>query len=133
MQIFTYIIHKDGKADDTAMELANAAKKIDASASVTAIVAGSGVDSVCQEVSAGFSEVWKIDNAALSYPDGEIMGKILAKLLPQDCVLLLAHEYLAMDMAPALSVKLDSSFLADAMDFEGVEDDKLKVVRQEFS
>ena len=39
-QIFAYIIHKNGVADETAGELVAAAKKIDASASITAIVTG---------------------------------------------------------------------------------------------
>ena len=43
-QIFAYITYKGGVADDSALELVSAAKKIDAGASVTAIVAGSGGD-----------------------------------------------------------------------------------------
>ena len=41
-QIFAYILHENGKADDSALELAAAAKKIDPAAPVTAIVTGSG-------------------------------------------------------------------------------------------
>ena len=36
-QVFSYILHKDGVVDDTALELAAAAKKIDAGAAVTAV------------------------------------------------------------------------------------------------
>jgi electron transfer flavoprotein alpha subunit len=133
MQIFAYIVNKDGKADDTALELALAAKKLDSDAQVTAIVAGSGIDNVCQEVSAAYNEIWKIDNAALSYPDGEIMGKILPKLLPDNAVLLLAHEYLAMDMAPGVAIRSDSAYIADITDIEGMDGTTGKFVRQEFS
>ena len=133
MQIFAYIINKDGKADDTAVELALAAKKLDPAAQVTAIVAGSGVDGVCQEVSAFYNEVWKIDNAALAYPDGEIMGKILPKILPEKSVLLMAHEYLAMDMAPGLAVRMNTAYVADINDIEGMDGNTAKLVRQEFS
>jgi len=133
MQIFAYIINKDGKADDTALELALAAKKLDSDAQVTAIVAGSGIDSVCQEVSAAYNEVWKIDNAALAYPDGEIMGKILPGLLPEKAVLLMAHEYLAMDMAPGLAIRTNAAFIADVTDIEGMDGTTGKFVRQEFS
>ena len=42
-RIFAYIAHKGGVADDSAAELAAAARKIDPTASPTAIVAGSGV------------------------------------------------------------------------------------------
>ena len=41
-QIFAYILHKDGVVDDTALELAAAAKKIDAGATPNAIVVGAG-------------------------------------------------------------------------------------------
>ena len=49
-QIFAYIAHKNGVVEDSAAELAVAAKKIDAAAQVTAIVTGSGstLDSACQ-------------------------------------------------------------------------------------
>jgi len=133
MQFFTYILHKDGKADDTAIELANAAKKIDANASITAIVIGSGVDAVCKEVSSIYSEVWKIDNSNLKYPDGEIIGRILPKILPDNSLVVMAHEYLAMDMAPGISVRLNSGYIADAVDIEGTENGIIKAVRQEYS
>jgi electron transfer flavoprotein alpha subunit len=38
-----------------------------------------------------------------------------------------------MDLSPGLSIKLDSVFVSDAVDFEGLEGDNLKVVRQEYS
>ncbi len=41
-QIFAYITHKTGKADDSALELATAAGKIYPDASPTAIVTGDG-------------------------------------------------------------------------------------------
>jgi electron transfer flavoprotein alpha subunit len=41
-QIFAYITHKTGKADDSALELATAAGKIFPDASPTAIVTGAG-------------------------------------------------------------------------------------------
>ena len=49
-RIFTYIVHKGGVADDSAAELAAAARKIDAAASPTAIVTGWGadLDAVCE-------------------------------------------------------------------------------------
>ena len=36
-QIFAYIRHKDGVADDSALELVNAAKQIDSGAAATAV------------------------------------------------------------------------------------------------
>ncbi len=49
-RIFAYIVHKAGVVDDSAAELAAAATKIDAAASPTAVVVGSGpeLDAVCE-------------------------------------------------------------------------------------
>jgi len=134
-QIFAYITHNGGAADDTALELAAAAKKIDAGAAVIAVVAGSGsdLDSVCNEMAASYSEVWKIDNEAMAYPNAEIIRKALVSILPADGIVLLPHDTFGMDLGPGLSIKLDAAFVADVVDLDGVEGSTLKLVRQEFA
>ena len=134
-QVFAYITHKAGKADDSARELVVAAGKIYPDAPVTAIVTGSGpeLDAVCNEVAASYKEVWKFGNEALAYPNAEAIRKLLVDILPADAVVLLAHDTFGMDLGPGLSIKLDSVFVSDVVDFEGVDGDRLKVVRQEFS
>jgi electron transfer flavoprotein alpha subunit len=133
-QIFAYITYKGGVADDSALELVAAAKKIDAGASVTAIVTGSGgdCDAVCNEVAASYSEVWKIDSDAISYPNAEVVRKALVNILPGDSIVLVPHDTFGMDLSPGLSIKMDSAFVADVVDFEGVDGDSLKIVRQEY-
>jgi electron transfer flavoprotein alpha subunit len=133
-QIFAYILHKDGVVDDTALELAAAAKKIDAGATPNAIVVGAGdaLDGVCNDMAASFGEVWKVANDAFTYPDAEIVRKLLANILPADSIVLFAHEHLGMDLAPGLSVKLDAAFVPDVVDIEGADGSTLKLVRQEF-
>ncbi len=133
-QIFAYIVHKGGVADDSALELAAAAKKIDAGAAVTAIVIGSGadLDAVCSAVAPAFAEVWKIDNAAFEYPNAEVVRKALVNLLPNNAVVLVAHDTFGMDLAPGLSIKMDSAFVADVVDIEALDGGTLKLVRQEF-
>ena len=76
-RIFAYIAHRGGVADDSAAELAAAARKIDAGASPTAIVTGWGaeLDSVCDALRGSYAEVWKIANEALAYPNAELSGK----------------------------------------------------------
>ena len=98
-QVFTYIAHKDGVADDTALELAAAAKKISSNASVTALVAGSGsgLETVCNEMTATYPEIWKFDNANLAYPNAEAIRKLLVGLLPADAIVLLPHNTFGMD------------------------------------
>ena len=133
-QIFAYITHKDGVADDSALELAAAAKKIDAGAAVTAVVTGSGadLDTVCNEMAASYSEVWKLDNEALAYPNAEVIRKLLVALLPADAIVLLPHDTFGMDLGPGLSIRLESAFGADVVDIEGVDGSTLKLIRQEF-
>ena len=134
-QIFAYITHKVGKADDTAAELVKAAGKFFPDAPVTAVVTGSGadLDAVCNEMTAWYREIWKIDNEALAYPNAEAIRKLLVNLLPQDAVVFCGHDTFGMDLAPGLSIKLDSVFVPDVVDFDGLDGDTLKVIRQEYS
>ena len=134
-QVFAYIIHKNGVADDTALEMIAAARKLDPDASVAAVITGAGaeLDGVCNELVSSFSEVWKIDNEALAYVNAEVLRSLLVRILPKDGIILLPYEHFGMDLAPGLSIKLDAAYLPDAVDFEGVEDGKLKAVREEYS
>ena len=133
--IFAYIEHHQGTLDDSALELLTAAKKIFPDAPVTAIVMGSGgdLDKACNEVAASYNAVWKVDNAAFSFPDAEAARKALVNILPGDCVLLVSHAHFGMDLSPGLSVKMDSAYVPDIVDVEGLDGNTLKVIRQEFS
>ncbi|MGD9281584.1 MAG: electron transfer flavoprotein subunit alpha/FixB family protein [Desulfobacterales bacterium] len=134
-QVFAYIEHKNGVADDTALELISAAQKIYPDSSQTAIVTGSGadLDAVCNELTASYSQVWKFDSEALAYPNAEAIRKLLVAVLPPEAVVLVPHDTFGMDLAPGLSIKMDSVFVSDAVGFEGMEGDSLKVIRQEYS
>jgi len=134
-QVFAYIIHKDGVADDTALELIAAAGKLDPDASVTAVVAGAGskLDSVCNEVACSFAEVWKIDTPALAYVTAEVLRPMLMCILPKHGIILVPHDHFGMDLAPGLSIKLDAAYLPDAVDFQGIDNGKLKAVREEYT
>lgn len=132
-QIYAYIPFKNGAAEDVAMEFASAAAKIDADASVTAVVTGSGADleKVAQDMTSLYGEVIKIDNDALAYPNAEIVRKALVAVLPSDAIVLVGHDTFGMDLAPGLSVKMDAAYAADMVDFEGLEGSTLKSIRQE--
>ena len=132
--IYAYITHKAGVADDSALELAAAAKKIDSGATVTAIVTGAGADcdTVADEMAASYPKVFKYSHEALAYPNAEVVRKLLVNVLPADAVVLLPHDTFGMDLGPGLSIKLDSTFVADVVDMQGVDGDLLKVVRQEY-
>lgn len=134
-QVFTYIVHNEGVADDSALELLKAAGKIFPDTPVTAIVAGAGagLDAVCTQMAGNYPQVWKIGQEALAYPNAEVIRKVLLTLLPADAVVFFAHDTLGMDLAPGLAVKMDAAFVSDVVGFEGLDGDTLKVVRQEFS
>jgi len=133
-RIFAYIIHKDGVADDSAAELLAAAKKIDAAASPTAVVAGWGpqLDAVCTALSGSFAEIWKIANEALAYPNAELVRKALVSVLPHDGILLVPHSHFGVDLSPGLSIKMNSAYVSDVLNIEGLEGTQLKLIRQEF-
>ena len=131
--IFTYVSYKEGVADDSALELLAAAKKIDSSASPAAIVPGSGegLDALCKEIASSFEEVWKIDKDFVAYPTAEVLRRLLENILPKGAIVLLPHDHFGMDLGPGLSIKLEVPFLPDVVGFDGVADGKLTAVRQE--
>lgn len=133
LQIFAYILHKDGVIDDTALEMVAAAGKIDPAASLTAIVVGSKTDAVCNSLIASFKEVWKIDNDSLSYPNAEVIRGLLTRVIPKGSAVIFALDPFGMDIGPGLSIKLEGVYVPDAVDFDGIEGGKLKAVRQEYS
>jgi electron transfer flavoprotein alpha subunit len=134
-KIFAYILHEEGVADDTALELLMAAGEIDPDASVTAILAGSGpnLDSVCNEVTSSFQEIWKVEDEAFSYPDAEVIRKVLVRFLPEGCIVLVPHDHFGIDLAPGLSIELGASYLSDVIGLEGIENGVLKAIRQEYN
>ena len=133
-RIFAYIVHRNGVAEDSAAELAAAARKVDASAQPTAIVAGWGadVDAVCASLRASYKEAWKIANEAFAYPNAELIRKALVKVLPPAGIVLVPHDHFGIDLAPGLSIKLNAAFAPDVVEIEGMDGASLKIVRQEF-
>jgi len=133
-RIFAYIAHKGGVADDSAVELAAAARKIDPAASPTAILAGWGpdLDAACNSLPPAYSEIWKIANESLVYPNAELIRKAVVKILPANSTVLISHEHFGIDLAAGLSIKINSAFVSDVIDIEGIEGPALKLIRQEF-
>ena len=133
-RIFAYIVHRSGLADDSAAELIAAAKKIDANASPTAIVTGWGadLDAVCGSLCSSFGEIWKVANPNLAYPNAELVRQALTSVLPPNSILLVPHDHFGIDLAPGLSIKLNSAYVSDVLAIDGVQNDSLNLVRQEF-
>ena len=133
-RIFAYIVLRDGVVDDSAAELVAAARRIDPAAPPTAIVTGWGaqLDAVCDSLLSSYGEVWKVANAALAYPNAELVRQTLVSVLPPASILLVPHDHFGIDLSPGLSIKLGSCFVSDVLAIEGVEGNFLKVIRQEF-
>ena len=133
-RIFAYVTHKGGLANDSALELAAAAHKIDASAQPTAILTGWGreLDAACSTVGGSYAEIWKIANEVLAYPNAELVRKALQRVVPSNSIVLVAHEHFGIDLAPGLSIKMNSAFVSDVLNIAGVAGSCLKLVRQEF-
>ncbi len=131
--IYAYIPIKNGVVDDCALEFLPAAKKIDASASLTAVLTGSGegLNAAANDMTKHYAEVIKIDHADLAYPNAEIVRKALLNTLPADAIFLFAHDTFGMDLCPGLSIKMESAYAADIIDFQGIDGTVLKAVRQE--
>jgi electron transfer flavoprotein alpha subunit len=134
-RMYAYILHQKGTVDDTALELISAAKMIDPDAVITAVVFGVGadLDAVCQKAAQYYQEVWKIDHEKLFYPDAEVIRPLLVRIIPKETIVLIPHEHFGMDLAPGLSILLGASFLSDVVEFQGVNDNQIKAVRQEYN
>ncbi len=133
-RIFNYIVHKAGVIDDSAAELAAAARKIDAGAAPVAILTGAGaeLDAACNAATAIYAEVWKIADAALAYPNAELVRQALVRVLPPGSLVLIPHDHFGIDLGPGLSIKMNAAFASDVVDITAVEGTGLKLVRQEF-
>ncbi len=132
--IFTYIIHKGGVLDDSALELAAAALKIDNAARPIALVAGYGaeLDAICEALRSSYAEVWKIANQDLTHPNAELIRSALVKVLPPGSIVLVPHDHFGIDLAPGLSIKLNAAFVSDVVEIGALQNSVLTVVRQEF-
>ena len=133
-RIFAYIEHRTGVADDTAAELAAAARKIDRSASPIAVVTGAApdLDTVAGSLTSAYGEVWTIAADALANPNAELVRQALVNVVPSGSIVLVPHAHFGIDLAPGLSIKLKSAYVPDVLAIDRVDGQALKVVRQEF-
>lgn len=133
-RIFAYVAHKGGVPDDYAAELFAAAKRLDPSASPTAIVTGSAAEAerACETLRAVYPEVWKIASDNLEYPNAELVRQALVKVVPPGSIVLVAHNHFGIDLAPGLSIKLNAAFVSDVVAIDAASANSFTLVRQEF-
>ena len=134
-QVFVLLAQKNGKLEDSALELLGAARAFFPGCSPVAVVAAPGgeVEAAGREAAGVFGEVWCCGADILAHPNAELVRPLLARLLPAGARVLLAHDTFGMDLGPGLAVKLGAAYLPDVVGAAGLEDDLLKVVRQEFN
>ena len=133
-RIFAYIVHRGGVADDSAVELVAAARKIDSAATPTAVVTGWGaeLDAVCETLRDFLRGSWRVANQALAYPNAELIRQALVKVVPSGSIVLVPHAHFGIDLSPGLSIKLNSAYVSDVLGIDGIDGNWLKVIRQEF-
>lgn len=134
-RIFNYVIHKGGAADDSALELIAAARKIDSSQPAVAVVCGWGteLDQACEALRSSYAEIWKIAREPLAYPDAERVRTALTHVIPPGSILLVPHGHFGVDLSPGLAVRWNAAYAPDVVDIEGVEGRWLKTIRQEYA
>jgi electron transfer flavoprotein alpha subunit len=133
-RIFAYVRPHQGLVDETAAELAIAAKKIDVSLPLTAIVTGFGpeLDSSCERLRALFQEVWKVASPSLQYVTPEVAREALVRVLPKDSIVLLTNDHFGIDVGPGLAVKLGAAYVSDVVGIDWLKRESLRVACQEF-
>jgi electron transfer flavoprotein alpha subunit len=133
-RLFCYIQHRAGTLDDSALELAAAARRIDPAEPLTAVVTGCGrqLDTVCETLRGSFDEVWKLANEALLHDNAELIRKALAAILPRGSILMVPHNHFGIDLSPGLSIKMNAAYVPDVVDIEAGDASSVRAVRQEF-
>lgn len=133
-RIFCYIQHRAGVPDDTAAELLAAARKVDASQSPAAVVAGHGpdLDAVCESLRASFQEIFKVSSEALAYANAELVRKALGRTIPAGSIVLVPHNHFGVDLCPGLSIAMNAAYVPDVIDVDPLSGASLRLVRQEF-
>src|SRR6266478_2985289 len=124
--ILVFIEHKAGTLNKTCLEAIAAGQKLGAetSAGITAVVLGSGVKSLAQDMAAyDLAKVIYVDHAQLAdyTPDGyaAAMEHVVRAIDPQYVVM--SHTYLVRDFAPKLAARFGKGLISDCirMNVEG--------------
>ena len=111
-----------GEIDDSAWELAQAARKAGAER-VAAALLGKDVAVHAEKLTSAFDAVHVFDDAQLEVPDGEVSSALLAPFLQSlaPSWVLVPHTNYGMDLAPGLAVKLGRPLLTDLIAIESME------------
>lgn len=125
-KILVLVEHSGGTIEDSAWELASAARGLaaDDGGRVAAVVLGADVSGLTGELCNWFDDVFALESPRLAVPDGVAAAELLAGLIEreQPFAVLIPHTNNGMDLAPALTVKADAPLLADCISLEAAAD-----------
>ncbi len=113
-----------GSLDETAQELAGAARMLAATASqdysVSAVVLGEGLSEASAGLALWFDEVFVFDDASYAVPDAEVYGAAVAPLVEreQPRLVLIPHTNNGMDLAPWLAIRGERTMVTDCLSLE---------------
>jgi electron transfer flavoprotein alpha subunit len=118
--VLVFIEHKAGVLNKTSLEAIAAAQKLgsEVGQTVSAVVLGSGVQALVEEISAyDLSKVICADNAQLAdyTPDAyaAAMEQVVRASAPQDVIM--SHTYLVRDFAPKLAARFGKGLISDCI------------------
>lgn len=129
--IFIIVPPHVASPDDSAKELLAAAKALDPIATPIAVICGLGpeLDAVSGMLAKTFPQVWTLASEAFAGCNAEAIRPALSAVLPRHATVLLTHDHFALDLAPGLSIGLDTSYIPDVLAIQGPK----TFVRQEFN
>ena len=126
-KILVLVEHSGGFVDDSAFELASAARALGEAGGdvrVGAALLGNDVAGIAGELGRWFDDVYVFDSPRLQVPDGVAGAELLAGLIEQEqpFATLIPHTNTGMDLAPALAIRAGAPLLADCIALEATAD-----------
>lgn len=122
-KVLVLVEHSNGVVDDSAFELASAARRLGEAGEavqVGAVLLGTGIAAMTDGLGAWFDDVFVYESPRLQVPDGVAGAELLAGLMEQEqpFATLIPHTNTGMDLAPVLAVKAGAPMLADCIELE---------------
>jgi electron transfer flavoprotein alpha subunit len=134
--VFVLAEHRQQQLRDTTWDAISAGTKMasELQAELTCLVVGSDVGAMTEEIAKVCPSVLVVDHPALANFNSEVFVKAIEPLLADKApyLLIMGNSNSIIDLAPALSVKLDAALATDCFDLE-VSDGKPMAWRQMYS
>ncbi|OGP92056.1 MAG: hypothetical protein A2Z19_02565 [Deltaproteobacteria bacterium RBG_16_54_18] len=131
--VWVFAEHQEGKIRKTSLELLGKGRQVagEVGAPLIAMLLGSGVDALAQELTTYADTVYHWDDPAVALYNSEIYCQIIAELAhkEQPQIFLAGATFLARDLFPRLAGRLKTGIAVDCLNLE-LEEDGLLVARR---